>query len=157
LALVSDICHILRTVVSSPDKATVADGQSAKALFVVRSAALGTSASILYKVPLFTYQAYNDRNSPINNTDGGSLYSGGTQVTLGRPGGGTGGTPIDTVPDEFDGSSPRQTFGHRDSPFISWIEHTFYSVNYCTDLDIHENRFLSQKCNWRKPPLEISG
>jgi hypothetical protein len=121
-------------VVSSLDKPTVADGRSAKALFVVRSAAPGTTASILYKVPLFTYQAYNE-TSP-----GGSLYTGASRVTLRRTGGGTGGIPWDAyVQDAYDGSSPRQTFGHWDAPFISWIEQNFYSVDYCTDLDIHEN------------------
>ena len=126
-------------VVRSPEDTTIADGRSAKALFVVRSAVPGKAAPILYKVPLFTYQAYNDTNSPISNTDAGSLYSGAPQVTLRRTGGGTGGTPYDTVPDAYDGSSPRQTFGHWDVPFIGWLEKHGYSVDYCTDLDIHEN------------------
>jgi Carboxypeptidase regulatory-like domain len=127
-------------VVSAPENTTIADGRSAKALFVVRSAAPGKTAPILYKVPLFTYQAYNDTNSPISNTDGGSLYTGAAKVTLRRTGGGTGGTPWDiNHPDVYDGSSPRQTFAHWDVPFISWLEKNGYSADYCTDLDIHEN------------------
>jgi hypothetical protein len=126
-------------VISSPEDTAIADGRSAKALFVVK-AAPGKTAPILYKVPLFTYQAYNDTNSPISNTDGGSLYSGAAKVTLRRTGGGTGGTPYDiSVQDAYDGSSPRQTFAHWDVPFISWLERNGYSVDYCTDLDIHEN------------------
>jgi hypothetical protein len=142
-------------VISGADDTTIADGRSAKALFVVRSAAAGRTASILYKVPLFTYQAYNDTNSPISNTDGGSLYSGAAKVTLRRTGGGTGGTPVDTVPDAYDGSSPRQTFAHLDVPFISWLEKNGYSIDYCTDLDIHENaqNFLA---NYRFSTLAIT-
>jgi hypothetical protein len=43
-------------VVGAPEDTTIADGRSAKALFVVRSGP-GKTAPILYKVPLFTYQA----------------------------------------------------------------------------------------------------
>ena len=128
-------------IVSGPDDTTKADGRSAKALFVVRSAAPGKTTPLLYKVPLFTYQAYNDTNSPISNNDGGSLYTGAAQVTLRRTGGGTGGTPYDAfkAPDLYDLSSPRQTFAHWDVPFIRWLEQNGYAVDYCTDLDIHEN------------------
>jgi len=127
-------------VISSPEDTTMPDGRSAKALFVVRSAAPGKTAPILYKVPLFTYQAYNDTNSPISNMDGGSLYTGAAKVTLRRTGGGTGGTPWDIDhPDAYDCSSPRQTFAHWDTRFISWLEKNGYSADYCTDLDIHEN------------------
>jgi Carboxypeptidase regulatory-like domain len=128
-------------VVSGPEDTTVADGRTAKALFVVRSAP-GKTARILYKVPLFTYQAYNDTNSPVSGTDGGSLYTGTTQVTLRRTGGGTGNIQPsdDTVPpDVYDNSSPRQTFAHWDVPFIRWLETNGYPVDYCTDLDVHEN------------------
>src|SRR5262249_51011948 len=93
-----------------------------------------------YKVLLFTYQAYNDTNSPMGNTDGGSLYTGAAKVILRRTGGGTGGTPFGVdVPDAYDCSSPRQTFAHWDVSFISWLESNGYSADYCTDLDIHEN------------------
>jgi hypothetical protein len=132
-------------VVSAPDDTTTADGRAAKALFVVRSAQ-GKAAHILYKVPLFTYQAYNDTNSPVNEMDGGSLYgpdeTRAPQVTLRRTGGGTGNLmPADALvpPDVYDSSSPRQTFAHWDVPFIRWLETNGYAVDYCTDLDIHEN------------------
>jgi hypothetical protein len=127
-------------VVSAPEDTAIADGRSAKALFVVRRAAPDKTAPILYKVPLFTYQAYNDTNSPMSNMDGGSLYTGAAKVTLRRTGGGTGGTPWDNnTPDAYDGSSPRQTFAHWDAKFISWLEKNGYWADYCTDLDIHEN------------------
>jgi hypothetical protein len=118
---------------SAPD-VTTAGGPDAKALFVVKSAAPGESVCILYKVPLFTYQAYNETSG------GGSLYTGASKVTLRRPGGGTGGTPWDAGYDDvYDESSPRQTFAHWDAPFISWLESNGYAVDYCTDLDIHQN------------------
>jgi hypothetical protein len=120
-------------VISSPEDTAVADGRVGKALFVVRSATPGKSTRILYMLPLFTYQAYNE-TSP-----GGSLYSGTNKVTLRRTGGGTGGTPWDNTPDAYDCSSPRQTFAHWDVPFISWLEKNEYWVDYYTDLDIHEN------------------
>jgi hypothetical protein len=129
-------------VVSRPDDTTIADGRSAKALFVVKSAAPGKAARILYKVPLFTYQAYNDTNSPVDMADGGSLYTGATKVTLRRTGGGTGNILAHSKivpPDVYDPSSPRQTFAHWDVPFIRWLEQLSYRVDYCTDLDIHEN------------------
>jgi hypothetical protein len=120
---------------------TSADGRDAKALFVVRSPAPGQSASILYKLPLFTYHAYN---GPDQND---SLYrDGGGKVTLRRPGGGTGGSPWDIAfNDVYSDTSPRETFEHWDVPFIGWLERNGYAVDYCTDLDIHENsnRFLA--------------
>jgi len=59
-------------------------------------------------------------------------------VSLRRPGGGTGGTPWDTFAiDPFD-PTPRQTFVHWDAPLIAWLEANGYRVDYCTDLDLHE-------------------
>jgi hypothetical protein len=121
--------------VIAPD-VTNADGRDSKALFVVRNSSPGQSATILYKLPLFTYHAYN--GAVIEN----SLYDDqGGKVTLRRPGGGTGGTPWDKdFTDVYANSSPRETFQHWDAPFISWLERNGYAVDYCTDLDIHENR-----------------
>jgi hypothetical protein len=104
------------------------------ALFVVRTR--GVSGNILYKLPLFTYHAYNEIGNPC-----GSLYTGGyNRLTLNRPGGGVGGQPWDHYfPDIYDPSSPRQTFWHWDAPFISWLERKHFAVDYCTDLDVHEN------------------
>jgi hypothetical protein len=122
--------------VSAPD-ATTADARDSKALFVVKNPQPGKSTCILYKVPLFTYQAYNE----VVPRDGSSLYTGAGKVTLRRPGGGTGGTPWDFAPypDVYDTTSPRQTFAHWDAPFISWLEANGYTVDYCTDLDVHQN------------------
>ena len=104
------------------------------ALFVVKNRV--ASAKILYKLPLFTYHAYNELGNPC-----GSLYTGGyNKLTLHRPGGGVGGRPWDRYfPDDYDPSSPRQTFWHWDAPFIGWLERRCFAVDYCTDLDIHKN------------------
>ena len=106
---------------------------TSQALFVVKNPDPGSTACILYKVPYFTYQAYN-------NEGGSSLYTGSKTVTFHRPGGGTGGTPWDfrPFPDAYDGDSPRQTFAHWDAKFIAWLEANF-DCDYCTDLDVHEN------------------
>jgi hypothetical protein len=125
----------------------------AEALFVVRTPAQ-SGRSILYKLPLATYHAYNF-------TGGGSLYhvakhprsgepffdlrqrpdgSGapvGTKVTLLRPGGGAGGDCWHQEFDAYDPSSPRNTFAHWDAPFIAWLEQNGYSLDYCVDLDVH--------------------
>ncbi len=111
------------------------DARDSKALFVVKNPWPGSSASILYKVPLFTYHAYNFAG-------GESLYSrADLGVSLRRPGGGTGDSPWDTAfLDEFDKTgSPRQTFAHWDALFIAWMERSGYRVDYCTDLDIHRD------------------
>ncbi len=114
---------------------TTADARYGKALFVVRSPAPGTQATILYKVPLFTYQAYND-------VGGWSLYTvpegKPNFVSLRRPGGGTGGHPWDDWNyDPADRSSARQVFAHWDAPFIGWLEQNGYAIDYATDLDLH--------------------
>jgi hypothetical protein len=123
------------TDLRAPDTST-GDGRDSKALFVVRNPDPGTS-SILYKLPLFTWQAYNMTGDPE-----GSLYldGGNHGVSLRRPGGGTGGMPTDafTFPDVYDESSPRETFTHWDADFIAWLERNDYAVDYCTDLDVHQ-------------------
>lgn len=119
------------------------NGSSATTIFVVLSADPGSTACILYKVPTFTYTAYNELADPP-----GSLYTG-TQlkVTMRRPGCGAGAVPWDAVyPDEYDQASARQTFAHWDQKFIQWLESNKYAVEYCTDLDVHRNQdqFLSR-------------
>jgi hypothetical protein len=138
-------------VIDAPDD-TTPDGRDAKALFVVKSAAPGKDASILYKLPLFTYHAYNQAVSqaydPVTRQGGWCLYTVPRPeqlpvavpptVNIRRPGGGTGGTPWDMFNfDPFD-PTPRQTFVHWDAPFIAWLEKNGYRVDYCTDLDIHQ-------------------
>jgi hypothetical protein len=139
--------------ISGPDE-TAADGREARALFVVKSRTPGQTARILYKLSLTTYHAYN-------YAGGGNLYSGKwsrdpatkksvNKVSMHRPGGGTGGEVPDIhagdnlpgVMDPYDESSPRQTFAHWDVPFIIWLERNGYQVDYCTDLDLHEDSQL---------------
>jgi hypothetical protein len=136
--------------ISSLDE-TAADSREAKVLFVVKSRTPGQTARILYKLSLTTYHAYN-------YAGGGNLYSGKwlrdpakkksvNKVSMHRPGGGTGGEipdihAEDNLPgmvDPYDESSPRQTFAHWDVPFILWLEKNGYKVDYCTDLDLHED------------------
>jgi hypothetical protein len=107
---------------------------SATFVCVLRDAAPGSMACILYKLPLFTYQAYNDLGNPAQ-----SIYTGSPTVTLRRPGGGAGGHPWDAekYPDYYDRSSSRQTFAHWDMPMIQWLEAAGYAIEYCTDLDLH--------------------
>jgi N,N-dimethylformamidase beta subunit-like, C-terminal len=131
-----------------------ADGRNAKALFVVKSSSPGQNAQILYKLSLTTYHAYN-------YSGGGNLYVGEwfadpitkkkvNKISIHRPGGGTGGAiphfgAGNNLPnsfDPYDEGSPRQTFAHWDVPFITWLEKNGYQVDYCTDLDLHEERDL---------------
>jgi hypothetical protein len=115
-----------------PD-ATTADARTGKAMVVVMNPQPGIASQLLYKVPLFTYHAYNQ-------TGGNSIYQQ-HDVHFHRPGAGTGGTPWDAsgFPDLFDGTSPRQVFAHLDAPFIAWLESAGYRIDYCTDLDIHRD------------------
>jgi hypothetical protein len=110
-----------------------------KALFIVDRPG---DATILYKLPTFTYQAYN-------GTGYGSLYAEavwrcripvGFRATMHRPGGGVGGVVMaGDSPDFHRPESRRQTFAHWDAPFIAWLERAGYNVAYCTDLDIHRD------------------
>jgi hypothetical protein len=113
-----------------------ADGRDGKALFVLRNPAPGSGARILYKLPFFTYCAYNATGNP-----GGGLHTGPRRkVTFHRPGNGTGGTPWGAdIVDVYDRSSPRQTFAHWDEKLIRWLEASGQAVDYATDLDVHAN------------------
>ncbi len=130
---------------------TPADSRTARALFVVRSLSSSASevAPILYKLPTFTYHAYNvpdvayaarERGRRGDGMDGQTYYTGTTVVSLERNGCGTGGTPWDAAhaPDVYDLATPRQTFAHWDAKFIAWLERNAYPVECCTDLDLHE-------------------
>jgi hypothetical protein len=134
--------------VSLPDR-TTPDARDAKALFVVRGDPERAAAPILYKLPLFTYHAYNvpdvafareARERSATGQDAQTFYTGSTVVSLERPGGGTGGTPWDMerAPDAHDPATPRQTFAHWDAKFIAWLERNGYDIEVCTDLDLHE-------------------
>nr|WP_243274556.1 N,N-dimethylformamidase beta subunit family domain-containing protein [Streptomyces albus] len=109
------------------------DSRQARILIVVTPVA-HSGRRILYKIPTFTYHAYN-------TAGGGSLYSA-SHVTMRRPGGGVGG-PVKGLPDPYDSASPRQTFAHWDAPFITWMEKNGIESDFCTDLDLHEGRHLN--------------
>ena len=137
---------------TDPDRST-ADGRDARALFVVRPRRDADPAPILYKIPLLTYHAYNlvegERYDAATQRGHWCLYNMPrarevpvpfpTAVGLHRPGGGTGGAPYDTPNfDPFD-PTPRQTFVHWDGRFIAWLEREGYTVDYCTDVDLHRD------------------
>ncbi len=133
-----------------PDRNST-DGVTAKALFVVRSAHPGADTTILYKLSWATFHAYNA-------TGYGSLYAEtvwsehdnppGFKVTTRRPGGGTGGVVMmGDPPDYYAPGSRRQTFEHWDAPFIRWLEGTGYRLDYCTDLDLHQDPELLKPYN----------
>jgi hypothetical protein len=133
-----------------PIDPTTPDARSGKALFVVKNPVPGVVSQILYMLPLFTYTAYNPKG-------GLSVYQSDeahdVPVTLHRPGNGTSGFPWDSDPnyldppniDVFDPNTFRQTFVHWDAKFISWLEdpRQGYRVDYCTNLDIHNDDDLS--------------
>ena len=110
-----------------------------KALFIVNRE---QSAPILYKLPTFTYHAYN-------GTGYGSLYAEavwsrreprGFRATMHRPGGGVGGFVMaGDFPDFYRPRSRRQCFAHWDAPFIAWLERSGYDVAFCGDLDLHRD------------------
>jgi N,N-dimethylformamidase beta subunit-like, C-terminal len=126
---------------NNPD-VTTSYGKVSKALFIVKNQNPGQNTCILYKLPLFTWHAYNSIDGTMGNFYSPHI----PKITLHRPGGGTGGVPWDSsLPDFDDPKSPRQVFEHWDARFINWLESNGYNVDYCTDLDIHynENNFLS--------------
>jgi hypothetical protein len=138
-----------RGVRRAPDAAPRPDARHGRALFVVRSATPGAATSILYKLPLLTWHAYNqvsaEHYTPVAGAGGWCLYSDfmdvpaerPLSVSVRRPGGGTGATPFDSFnPDPFD-PSPRQTFAHWDAPAVAWLERNGIRVDYCTDVDLH--------------------
>ena len=116
-----------------PDSPT-ADARSGKVLIAIKNPVAGVDSQVLYKLPLFTYQAYNQAGGNSIYTNGGAF-----DVSLHRPGGGTGGTPWDTFNfDPFDGGTPRQVFAHWDAKLIAWLEGVGYRIDYCTDWDVHQ-------------------
>ncbi|MFJ7254325.1 N,N-dimethylformamidase beta subunit family domain-containing protein [Streptomyces sp. NPDC098085] len=121
---------------AAPADAEALDARHSRLLFVVTAREPARTTRILYKVPVFTYHAYN-------RSGGASLYGAlphdeaHRTVTLRRPGGGTGG-PVKGMPDAHDPRTPRQTFAHWDAPFIAWLETSGFTADYCTDLDLDE-------------------
>ncbi len=134
----------------APDVAS-SDGLDSKALFVIKNPNPGRDTKILYKLSWATFHAYN-------TTGYGSLYQEavwsprhpepGFKVTTRRPGGGTGGViMMGDSPDFYDRGSRRQTFAHWDQPFIKWLDENNYLVDYCTDLDLHQDEALLRPYN----------
>jgi hypothetical protein len=134
--------------VSFPDL-TSPDAREGRALFVVRALPNAEPAPILYKLPTFTYHAYNvpdmayakaERERRGDGSDAQTLYTGSDVVSLERNGCGTGGTPWDMfhAVDVYDRETPRQSFAHWDAKFVAWLERNRYAVEYCTDFDLHE-------------------
>jgi hypothetical protein len=130
-------------VVTSDDKPY---GDSGKAVFVVRGSA--GSASILYKLSLTTYHAYNfmgesslyDGQIVGTAPDGQGGSHEGYKIALLRPGGGTGGVcsiDFDDHDTTLGAPSRLNMFGHWDVHFIQWLEGQGFAVDYCTDLDLH--------------------
>ena len=114
---------------------------SAAALFVVRARA---SKTILYKLPVATWHAYNCAGGGCFYTNPPrSEHPPGARVSLRRPGGGIGG-PTWGAQDHYDPRSPRQTFAHWDARFIRWMARCGYAADFCTDLDIHAQPALLQ-------------
>ena len=108
-------------------------------LFVVRGPG---RSRCLYKLAIATYQAYNC-------TGGACFYLApprssqpeGARLSWRRPGGGIGGITFG-APDHYDPGSPRQTFAHWDAPFIAWLARQGDDVEFCTDLDVHDEPAL---------------
>jgi N,N-dimethylformamidase beta subunit-like protein len=104
-------------------------------LFVVRNRKPG--ATILFKIPLTTYHAYNA-------VGGGSLYETpslsaqppGRIVSIRRPGGGVGGF-IPCCVDVYDPATVRNSYYHWDAPFLAWLHGHNYAFDSCTSLDLH--------------------
>jgi hypothetical protein len=133
--------------VSVPDRSTP-DGREGRALFVVRAAE--PAGTLLYKLPLLTYHAYDVVAPGLYDLDGApwswcfynwvdlpvTVPPG---LSVHRPGGGTGGSPYDLGNfDPYD-PTPRQTYVHWDARFVAWLEGEGYRVDYCTDVDLHRD------------------
>ncbi|MFE2104918.1 N,N-dimethylformamidase beta subunit family domain-containing protein [Kitasatospora sp. NPDC059463] len=101
----------------------------AREFFVVRPRRAGSGSRILYKKSTYTRHAYNRSDRP-GEERAVSLYDHpvylpdgdppGHKVSLHRPGG-----IIDLA--------------YWDAPFIAWLERNGYPVEFCTDLDLHED------------------
>ena len=105
--------------------------------FVVKPRNPGVSTPILYKWATLTRHAYNlacsrtERGSslyqhPVYEDDPSSCPRPGHRVSMHRP---TGAADL----------------GRWDVPMITWLESNGYTVEYCTDLDWHEDPKLGQR------------
>lgn len=100
--------------------------------FIIRPSSPGKNSSILYKKSTFTRHAYN-RSDSGEQERASSLYDNpvyvaadgedqvcGHKVSMHRPGG-------------------INDLAYWDAPFIGWLEKNGYEIEFCTDLDLHEN------------------
>jgi hypothetical protein len=120
--------HFPRTVPNEPD----AVRGFGREFFVVRPRPGEETAPILYKKSTLTRHAYNhsDNESQIR---GSSLYD----------------NPVYLIPDKSDEPRGHKVSMHRpggindvsywDAPFIRWLADNGYLVDFCTDLDLHED------------------
>lgn len=121
---------------------------SRSGLLVLRRRAGAPPRPIMYKIPLFTYHAYN-------RAGGSSFYFPGDNnnpVTWLRPGGGAGGYTEgkeDGVEDTYAPESMRQIYAHWDEPMINWLFQNFdpNTIDFCTDLDLHRDPQLLAGCS----------
>ncbi|GAA2262884.1 hypothetical protein GCM10010232_63300 [Streptomyces amakusaensis] len=129
------LAHLIEGDESSARAAPLLDDTGiegfAREFFVVRPRDPGRHGRILYKKSTYTRHAYNQSNNesvsrtcnlyenPVYQeaTDGEPR---GHRLSLHRPGG-----VIDLA--------------YWDAPFIAWLERCGYAVEYCTDLDLHED------------------
>jgi hypothetical protein len=110
------------------------------ALFVVRprpDRLAGRAQRPLYRIPIFTYHAYNAADARYG-FENATFYTGASTLSLRRPGGGAGAVPWDAFnADVYDTRTPRQTFAHWDAKFIAWACARGIELDFCTDLDLH--------------------
>jgi hypothetical protein len=137
--------------IASTSKNPDATNWHSNALLVVRPTTSDPAAA-LYKLPLFTYQAYNRAGGCSFYVDCSNTLPGkpcpargdSPKVSLWRPGGGLGGYtegPDNGTTDPYSPKSLRGTFLHWDLPMIQWLE-MFKSdipIEFCTDLDLHSD------------------
>ena len=113
----------LHEAAASGHRVTIPDRQ----VFIVRPRYPGTLSPILYKVATFTGHAYNasDRGSslyekPVYVAHGVAGRPFGHKVSMRRPG-------------------DLRHFAAWDAPFVGWLERNGYDVEFCADLDVHED------------------
>ncbi|HWD09411.1 MAG TPA: N,N-dimethylformamidase beta subunit family domain-containing protein, partial [Actinomycetota bacterium] len=103
--------------------------------FIVRAALPGRRSPILYKVATFTRHAYNLAGA--SGRDGGSsLYQHPVYLGPGAPGKPRGHKVSMRRP------AGDSHYSLWDLPFVAWLERNGYPVEFCSDLDLHEDPAL---------------
>ena len=124
-----------------PDGRQVPFSPDRSLLFVVRNPTPGSGPKILMRLPLANYHAYNvlGASSLYSTYDVPPRVLVTPTVSMRRPGGGVGGPSDDATVDLYDPLSPYDSFAHWDAKMIQWLESSGWSVDYCTDIDLHSN------------------